>query len=136
MAYYNPYQMNSGNNNYFGQPYYGNYQAAPQSMAAPAPIQNQNGVNWVQGEVGARAYPLAPGQMAVLMDSEDSVFYIKAVDQYGMPQPLKKFRFTEETMAQQSQKNLPQQQDMSNNNYMTRDEFEKRLQEKLDEITR
>ena len=125
--YYNPWASNGfqQNNAVAGQ----YYQQAPQPVMGPqVSTQPQtDGITWVQGEVGARAYPVAPGKMAVLMDSEDSVFYIKAVDNYGMPQPLRKFRFTEEIA---DQKNLPQasqQSDMSN--YITREELEKRLDE-------
>lgn len=126
--YYNPWASNGfpqQSNAVAGQ----YYQQAPQPVVMPQvmPQQTQSdGITWVQGEVGARAYPVSPGKMAVLMDSEDSVFYIKAVDNYGMPQPLRKFRFTEETA---DQKNLPQASQADMSNYITRDELEKRLDE-------
>lgn len=51
---------------------------------------------WVQGEEGARSYNnILPGKSAILMDSENPVFYWKSVDQSGMPQPLRKFKFEE-----------------------------------------
>ena len=52
---------------------------------------------WVQGEASAKAYPVAAGQSVLLMDSEDSVMYIKSTDQSGMPQPLRVFEYKERT---------------------------------------
>ena len=46
----------------------------------PQPQNNGGGLNWVQGEAGAKAYPVAPNTSILLMDSEESVFYIKATD--------------------------------------------------------
>jgi len=58
-----------------------------------------SGVNWVQGEEGAKAYMVAPGNSVILMDSEGMTFYMKAVDASGMPQPLRIFDYTERTTA-------------------------------------
>lgn len=44
---------------------------------------------WVQGEEGAKAYMVAAGNSVLLMDSENSTFYIKSTDASGMPQPLR-----------------------------------------------
>ena len=125
-------------NSYTGAPslYPSYFNQAAQSQSA-APAQNVQapfeGVIWVQGEAGARAYPVQAGRMAVLMDSEDSMFYMKAVDIYGMPQPLRKFRFSEITGEQ---KNLPPVQASQSPEYITKDEFERILNEKLDELTK
>ena len=35
---------------------------------------------WVQGEEGAKAYMVAAGNSVLLMDSENSTFYIKSTD--------------------------------------------------------
>ncbi len=40
---------------------------------------------WVQGEEGAKAFMVAPGNSVMLMDSENTVFYLKSSDQSGMP---------------------------------------------------
>lgn len=125
MPYYNQYPQP-------GQPQY--YQPSAQQMLTMPMYQpaTSEGIIWVQGEVGARAYPVPPGKMMILMDSEDSVFYIKAVDQYGMPQPLRKFHFTE---VHTEQKNLSEtSQQMSPDKYITKEEFEQRLKERLDEL--
>ena len=48
------------------------------------PTQN-NGINWVQGIEGAKAYQLAPNGNVVLLDSEnEGRFYIKVSDNVGM----------------------------------------------------
>lgn len=89
----------------------------PQAYTQP---QNNNSIVWVQGLEGAKAYPVASGASVLLMDSEDSVFYIKTTDQSGMPSPLRIFDYTE-------RKEDTQKVDTSA--FITRDEFEKRLQE-------
>lgn len=67
----------------------------------PAPAYQppqQNGIIWVQGIQGAKGYMVAPGQTALLMDSEGSTFYMKSADQSGMPS-LRIFDFQERTQA-------------------------------------
>lgn len=89
-------------NNYFPQ-YYPNAVPmmqpqmpvnAPQ-MPQNAPQNNSNGITWVQGESAAKSYPVGAGQSVLLMDSEESVMYIKSTDQSGMPLPLRIFDYTE-----------------------------------------
>ena len=58
-------------------------------------VYNNNSINWVQGENAAKSYPVAPGGSVLLMDSEESVFYIKSTDQSGMPLPLRTFDYSE-----------------------------------------
>jgi len=90
-------------NNYFPQFYNPMPYMAPQpQMAAQGPqvpqnaSQNQNnGITWVQGEAAAKAYPVANGQSVLLMDSEESVMYIKSTDTSGMPLPLRIFDYSE-----------------------------------------
>ena len=60
MSFYNPYQMQT-------------------------PYSQNNGIIWVQGIEGAKAYQLQPNSNTILMDSEnDGVFYIKVSDNVGM----------------------------------------------------
>lgn len=73
----------------------GQYQ---QQMTQPAQ-QNSGGILWVQGEEGAKGYLVAAGNSVMLMDSENSTFYIKSTDASGMPLPLRIFDYTERTMA-------------------------------------
>lgn len=59
--------------------------------AAMQPQQTQ-GLIWVDGEVGAKAYQLPPGWPAntplALWDTNDTVIYLKSTNQMGMPNPL------------------------------------------------
>lgn len=50
-----------------------------------------NNFVWVQGEMAAKSYPVAPGLSLMMMDSESPVLYIKTVDYVGKPQPLEVF---------------------------------------------
>lgn len=90
---------------YFPQNFYPQYYGG-QQMAQNVPQMTQNtqqaqsnGIIWVQGESAAKAYPVASGQSVLLMDSEDSVMYIKSTDQSGMPQPLRIFEYKERNTA-------------------------------------
>lgn len=59
--------------------------------------QSHNGINWVQGIEGAKAYQLQPNSNAVMLDSEnDGIFYIKVSDNVGMC-TLRTFKFEEIT---------------------------------------
>jgi hypothetical protein len=100
------------------QPYYPQYQAAPQVQQPQQ--QNGNGIIWVQGLEGAKSYLVAAGSSVLLMDSEESVFYIKSTDQSGMPQPLRIFDYTERT-AQHSEAGITKKPDVD---YVSRSEFE------------
>jgi hypothetical protein len=60
-----------------------------------------NGVNWVQGEAGAKAWLMAANSTVLLMDSEAPRFFIKQTDQYGMPLPIRVFNYTEVTQGAQ-----------------------------------
>ena len=95
--------------------------------------QNNTGIIWVQGENAAKAYPVAAGQSALLMDSENSVFYIKSTDQSGMPQQLRTFDYKERVLGEKS---IPQTMMEPKNNYVSREEFDKFKLEIKDEIRR
>lgn len=102
------------------QPMYPQYQQAVQptpqmSMAS----QPQQSIQWVQGEIGARAYPVAPGSSTLLMDSDENRFYIKSADSSGMPLPLRVFSYTEEVATQHSHDDK-----VDTSNFITREEFE------------
>lgn len=107
--------------NYSGYPYTQNYNTSqPQPQSQP---QQSSGINWVQGEAGAKSYALAPNQSILLMDSENNVFYIKSSDASGMPLPLRIFDYTERTT------NKDEVINKLKSNYVTREELEKRLAE-------
>lgn len=113
-------------NSYFPQQYYPQYygnQQMPQNapnLASNAQQQINNQIIWVQGEAAAKAYPVASGQSVQLMDSEESVFYIKSTDQSGMPQPLRIFDYKERT----SERSTPAAAKNTNDDFVSRKEFE------------
>lgn len=127
--------------NFYQQPYYNgampdrmaqaqqNYQL-PQIPAQPSaqqPVQQNNGIIWVQGEEGAKAYLVAPNSTVVLWDSETPVIYIKSADISGMPS-TRIFDLTERT----AQKTVPYAAP-SSVEYATKDEFSE-LSEKVNEL--
>ena len=105
MAYYsNPYNYNFG---YYPQLMQQPIMPVQQPMVYPQtqmveqPQQNvsvQSGQTspntsdsyfiWVQGEAGAKSYPVARGTTVPLFDSEGDYVYFKSVDNNGVPLPL------------------------------------------------
>ena len=83
--------------------------------------QRNSGIIWVQGEAGAKAYPVGPGESVLLMDSERDCFYIKSTDVSGVPMPLRTFTYTE---VVQTQNVMHHENKMDSSQYITRDEFE------------
>lgn len=106
-------------------PYMQPQQAQPQ-MPPPAQNQGGNGLIWVQGEAGAKSYLVAPGHTLMLMDSEAQVFYIKQADASGMPMPLRIFDYAERTAQQ-----VPPAANFDPNQFITREEFDRRMNELL-----
>ena len=104
---YNPYAYQMPT--YYGQPMPDNLAQLRQGVGYQSPMMQQPtaqtaqatpSIIWVQGEEGAKAYMVAAGNSVLLMDSENSTFYIKATDSSGMPQLLRIFDYTERTAAQ------------------------------------
>jgi hypothetical protein len=66
------------------QPMY--YQPQYQVPQVQQPVQQQsNGIIWVSGEAGAKAYLVAPNNTVQLWDSESQTIYLKSADASGMP---------------------------------------------------
>ena len=111
-------------NNYYPQ-YYQPMGYMPQNAPqAPqnVPQASSNNLTWVQGENAAKSYPVAAGQSVLLMDSEDSVMYIKSTDQSGMPLPLRIFDYKERNT---SGKNQGQSGDkVGTTDFVSRQEFD------------
>lgn len=105
MAYNNGFPMSY-------QPMYPTYQLPNQ--------QNNSSIVWVQGEAGAKAYPVAAGNSVMLLDSESSVFYIKSTDSSGMPMPLRTFDFVERSTKPVEHSSIP----ADSSEFVTRKEFE------------
>lgn len=117
--------FNTPNYNYNNNYPWNNYINQP--ITQPQVQVQSNGINWVQGEAGAKSYAIAPGQSALLVDSEKDVFYIKTSDASGMPMPLRIFDFKERVATPPKQETTQQQQPPVE--YITRKEFEKRIAE-------
>lgn len=108
--YYNPYNFYPAS--YMQQnPYSAMQQPVQQSFA-----QSQQGpkmMEWVEGEVGAKAFQMPMGWPAnspiPLWDSTDTVIYLKSWGPMGIPNPMQKLRY--EMPDQQNQAML-----MSGNN--------------------
>ena len=116
--YNNPYQYSFGVPGQMNQ-----FQQQPVQMPAQPvqqPQQNNNGILWVSGEVGAKSYLVAPGTSVLLMDSESEKFYIKSTDVSGMPQPLRTFEY-HEVGSQMPPKQPVQNMDSK---YVTRQEYD------------
>lgn len=122
MAYtpYNPYI-----NPYYQQPI---QQQIPQ--AQPQPVQNNQGLIWVSGDVGAKSYLVAPGSTVMLMDSESSRFYIKSTDGAGMPS-IKTYEYKE--CVQNALQADSSHANSMNEQFVTRDEY-KAICDKYEEI--
>ena len=107
----------------YNQPYPATYNNPYQPYQAPNYLTNpqpDNGIIWVQGESGAKAYPVQNGKSVVLFDSESEHFFIKTADISGMPQPLRIFSYKESNEIE-----IKSQIDTSN--FITRDEFEEAI---------
>lgn len=107
-----PDQLAQLRQNAYQQPMMG--QAAQQTQGTPSII-------WVQGEEGAKAYMVATGNSVLLMDSENSAFYIKSTDASGMPLPLRVFDYKERTTAAKTPPQTAQQPGVE---FVTRAEFD------------
>ena len=130
---------------YYTNPYQQSYaqfqpQMQPQSQAQPQQVQqplfqSNNGINWVQGEAGAKAYPVGANNSVLLMDSEGQYFYIKSADQVGMPM-MKKFAYSEiveEPMRIESHDAPVTSPQINTDNLATKDDI-KNLEQKITEL--
>lgn len=95
-GYYMPNfpNTNSGYMSNTGYPY---YSTTPQQQSYAPAQQTQLGMQWVDGEIGAKAFQLPAGWPAnvpvVLWDIGEPLIYFKSVNQMGMPNPLYKVRY-------------------------------------------
>ena len=122
--YQQPYQMQFMPPYPYGQTLRGNYgnerdfysqqmnAQQQQNMYAPQqqPMQMQSNIEYVNGIEGAKAFILPPNTQKLLLDSDNSFFYIKTTDMQGKP-TVKRFRFIDVDAEQQAQpqKQEPQQ---------------------------
>ena len=118
-------------NSYFPQ----TYSSSPYVYGAPVspaqtwttPNTSASAINWVQGEAGAKSIVVQPGQMALLMDSETNVFYLKSSDASGIPLPLRRFKYEEITATDTPDGSAP-------STYITKEELDERLEQFASEL--
>jgi hypothetical protein len=96
-----------------------------QSMPSQPMQQQSSQIIWVSGEAGAKSYLVAPGNTVMLLDAENSVFYLKSADASGMPLPLRIFDYKERQNASVSDFKAPTN-DFSglDDKFVTRKEFD------------
>ena len=99
--------------------------AASQPMTQQPMQQQSSQIIWVSGEAGAKSYLVAPGNTVMLLDAENSVFYLKSADASGMPLPLRIFDYKERTTtAQQALGGSAAAETVNLDNFVTRKEFD------------
>ena len=99
--------------------------AASQPMPQQPMQQQSSQIIWVSGEAGAKSYLVAPGNTVMLLDAENSVFYLKSADASGMPLPLRIFDYKERTAtAQQAFSGVVTGESVNLDNFVTRKEFD------------
>ena len=82
----------------------------------------QNGIIWVSGEAGAKAYMVAPNNTVQLWDSESQTIYLKSADASGMPS-MKVLDYTIRDMAKNTANAAPIMSDDKSSTYATKDEI-------------
>ena len=93
--------------------FFGGYSQPQQSfMQYQQPQQNNILVVPVQGEAGARIYPVAAGNTVLLIDFDSKKFWLKSTDTSGLPSRFAAFTFTEEVI-----------QPEGTGNFISRNEF-------------
>lgn len=105
--YYNPYNFYPAS--YMNSMYNGGYiPQMQQSQQSFAPAQGSQGpkmMEWVEGEVGAKAFQMPNGWPAnspiPLWDSTDTIIWLKSWGPMGIPNPLQKIHY--EMPEQQNQ---------------------------------
>lgn len=97
----------------------------PLTQVPYVPMQNNMlSCAYVQGEAAAKAYPVAPGQFVVLIDTEDPVIYTKTTDQFGRPMPIRILDYIERVD--------PPVEQPKNSEYITKSDFDKFKNEVID----
>ena len=129
-----PYQ-NSWGFNGLGQQTFQQYTPPVQQT----PSQQTGNLIWVDGEVGAKAYQVPAGipanQPIALWDTNDTVIYLKSINQMGMPNPLQKAHYTlEEHRGTGPATSGAEQPDATQ--YVRKEDMERMKQELMDAISK
>lgn len=116
------------NANQMYQPTYPAGPYANNGMAYPVgqPMTNNQSSSfvWVQGEAGAKAYPVAAGNRVALFDSENPVVYLKATDAYGKPQDMEVYDLVKRQVVEEVKEPLKE--------FLTKDEIGKLVKAEVD----
>lgn len=116
------------------QPQY--YKDQPQPQYYQNQISTNNGFVWVQGEAGAKAYPVAAGNSVLLMDSENPVLYMKSTDSSGKPLPIETYDLVKrEPVSYQPIPQAPISQkipDIDLSGYVKNEDLEAKVMELID----
>lgn len=118
MAYNNGFPMN------YQQPY---------QVQIPQPQPQMNtGITWVQGEAGAKVFPVASNNTVDLWDSEEQVIYLKSADMTGMPS----MKILDYTIRDQvgHKNNLTEQSQIDTSMFVTYEDLNSRLEELTNKI--
>ena len=94
-------------------------QAQPQSQAVNSFVWA-----WVQGEGGAQAYPVAPNNTVLLMDSDNPILYMKSADTNGRPQTME-VRYLVSKDDYEKLQNIWKVEEKPAVEYVTKEDFEK-----------
>ena len=135
-----PYQ-NSWNYGGIGQQMYPTAFPQVSQAAVPqsTPTQSAQGLIWVDGEVGAKAYQLPAGlpanQPVALWDTNDTVIYLKSVNPMGMPNPLQKAHYTlEGTKSGEKREGYSGDSKPDMSEYVRKEDLERMKQDLMDTI--
>lgn len=102
----------------FANPYGSNWQQQPTTTTFA----------WILGEAAASAYPVAPGNTVVLMDTEKPILYMKSADLNGRPQPMQvRYLVTEQEFNKIQ--NGTEESNFDPNNYVTMEAFQSYVEE-------
>lgn len=111
----------------FNYPYPATYQN-PYSAPMQYPMHNNpitqptnSDFIWVQGEAGAKAYPVAPNTSVHLWDSEKQIIYIKSANATGVPS----MQIIDYTIRKSNQQHTPLDAEIvDTSEFITRAEFD------------
>ena len=111
----------------FGNPYLPQLQNMQSQLAQlqsnAQPQQQGYQIQTVKGIAGARAFAIPPSSGVILMDTDDSVFYLKSTDANGL-ETVKAYEFTEK------ETDTPE---LNADKFVLKSDFDK-LAEKVDEF--
>lgn len=98
--------------------------------------QPTQGLIWVDGEVGAKAYQMPQNwpanQPIALWDTNDTVIYLKSINPMGMPNPLQKACYKLEGMNSGEKVSGHAEPDMSE--YVRKEDLDKMKHELMETI--